>query len=898
MSIRAADNPPRVFVSWAHERRDEGHGEQVLGLANRLRGDGVDARIDLYEPSPGQGWPKWCEQELLAAAVVIVVCTARYRERFEGDGEAGAGSGVRWEGSILRQLLCEEHAIEVVPVLLAGARSDDVPTVLRGLTRRELPAEYDDLYRQLTGQPAVRMPGLGELRRRVDNLRIGSMPPVFTGRREELAEIGKALVERGTATVHPAIVGLGGVGKTRLALEYARSSEHEYEVRWKVRASNIASAQEDLVALGQELGILSRPEDVEASVGEVQRWLSLHERWLLVLDNAEDAESIRPLLPNACPGHVLITSRAQAWRGLAVPIVLRALPPEAARELLLRRSGQPNDGCVDALAKALGYLPLALVQAAAYLECTQESFARYLEEFEASDLGLFDEAIASPGDGEEHTVARTWARSFAKVEERSPVAARLLEVLAFLDPDGVPMTLLLEHGEGLPVTIPRTRSELNVAVSVLLGFSLVDRAADELRVHRLVQQASREALGEDARRGLASLVVRWVRRVFAYEPLVTSVSQVVDGIAEQLMAVATRPECRQAEGSQVTGMLGDLGHFWSLRGMTEAALEAGRRSLHVAEVLAKADPQSTQAQHDLSVSLNKLGDVEVQAGNLTAARDLFLRCLAIAEAMAEADPHSARGQRDLSVSWNKLGNLEVQTGRLAAARDLFLRSLAIAEALAKANPHSVQAQRDLSVSLNQLGNVELQASNLTVARDLFLRYLAIAEVLAKADPHNAQAQRDLSVSLSQLGNVEVKTGSLAVARDLFLRYLAIAEALAKADPHNAQAQRDLSVSLNQLGNLEVQAGNLAAAHDLFLRSLHLHEALAKVDPHSAQAAFDLVKSLEFLAWLAEKQGDRTAEFEHLRRASALLAAMDARGHIQGYAERERLVQKIAWQLSS
>ncbi|MCX4239750.1 tetratricopeptide repeat protein [Paraliomyxa miuraensis] len=712
----------------------------------------------------------------------------------------------------------------------------------------------------------------GRERNGIGNL--GERPPVFEGRADELERIREALGSSGTAAVFSAVVGLGGVGKSRLAFEYA--FEGDYDVRWWVRAGASATVHEDLVRLGQRLGLFGEVGNVERAVDEVLEWLSTHERWLLVLDDVRGPDELREALKGRLGrlgrGHVLITSRAKAWRGLAKSIEITTLSPEAARAVLLERSGRPDDGFADAVAERLGYLPLALVQAGAFVEANRCPFGEYLELLAQHGIGMFDESDAATGDYYESTVAVTWAISLKAMRGESPAAKALLDWLAFLDPDGVPLRLLREHGQALSEPLAEcvgSARELNRAMAALLRYSMVervDRPEDALRVHRLVQEVTRHKLGEEGRRELAAAVVRWVRGVFAYEPDVTRIADVPEGIGEQLMAVGEEDACVATSGPALTWALSGLADYRMRRGMLAAARLAGERSLQVAEGLAKADPHSAQAQRDLSVSLNKLGEVEVQAGNLAAARDLFQRCTNILEGLAKADPHSAQAQRDLSISLENLGNVEVQAGNLAAARNLFQRYRDIAEGLAKADPHSAQAQRDLSVSLDKLGEVEVQAGNLAAARDLFQRCTNILEGLAKADPHSAQAQRDLSVSLNKLGEVEVQAGNLAAARDLFQRCTNILEGLAKADPHSAQAQRDLSVSLNELGDVEVQAGNLAAARDLFQRSLQVAEGLAKADPHSAQAQRDLSVSLNKLGDVEVQAGNLAAARDLFQRS--------------------------------
>ncbi|HRI07413.1 MAG TPA: TIR domain-containing protein, partial [Nannocystaceae bacterium] len=818
---------PRVFISWSHEPDPETevartHRARVLALTDQLRAGGVDAQLDLYDPHPPEGWPAWMSSGIENADFILIVCSATYLRRWKGEVVDGKGLGVRWEGHLVRNLLHRELARQarVVPVLFESASPSDIPLEVAGASMRRLPAEYPDLYRHLTNQPATSKPRLGPIRRDVEN--IDAPAHAITGREEELARIDAGLAHGGAAALVQAISGLGGVGKTRIALEYAHTRAVHYEVRWWTYAHRLDS---DLADLARALGVADPSDDVDRAAKAARDYLRTHSRWLLVIDNADDPELLRIFLPKIGRGHVLITSRATAWHGTATPIEIRVLPPDAARQLLLDRSRQSDDGHAAELARVLGYLPLALVQAAAYLENSRETFANYLDILRSGGLGLFDDRLSDPhdpllsdpADAHRRTVARTWRPNIDAVRndpDDGHAAVALLDFLAFLDPDGFPIALLSEKPDLLPEPLlplaasPRRR---NGAVALLLGYSLVDRdqdpvRGDRIRVHRLVQQVTREALPSDRRQALAAEVIAWARAVFAYDPQEARVGTVPIGIAAQLVALGERAECVAVAGSQLSWVLGDLSGFLIGRGDVAAALRAGRQALKVAEDLAKADPHSAQAQRDLSVSLDRLGDVEVQAGNLARARDLFARSLSQREDLAKADPHSAQAQRDLSVSWNKLGDIEVQAGSLARARDLFARSLSQREDLAKADPHSAQAQRDLSVSLERLGDVEVQAGNMARARDLFARSLKVAEYLAKADPHSAQAQSDLSVSLDRLGDVEVQAGNLARARDLFARSLSQREDLAKADPHSAQAQSDLSVSLDRLGDVEVQAG--------------------------------------------------------------------------------------------
>ena len=158
--------PPKVFISYSHDTVE--HQERVLGLADRLRADGIDAEIDQYNVAPPEGWPLWCEQRIKAADIVLMVCTETYYRRVSGDEKQGKGLGVVWEAQIIRQLLYDAGAIsdKFVPALFSDASPEQIPTPIKGWTRYVVDTEngYEDLYRRLTGQPRLLRPKLGKIR--------------------------------------------------------------------------------------------------------------------------------------------------------------------------------------------------------------------------------------------------------------------------------------------------------------------------------------------------------------------------------------------------------------------------------------------------------------------------------------------------------------------------------------------------------------------------------------------------------------------------------------------------------------------------------------------------------------------------------------------------------------
>ena len=291
-------------------------------------------------------------------------------------------------------------------------------------------------------------------------------------------------------------------------------------------------------------------------------------------------------------------------------------------------------------------------------------------------------------------------------------------------------------------------------------------------------------------------------------------------------------------------------------------LPSATRQLHAihrqVQARAAADPADTGWQRDLSISHDRLGDVAVAAGDLTAARTAYQAALDIRIRLAAADPANTEWQRDLSISHDRLGNVAMAAGDLTAARIAYQAALDIGTRLAAADPANTGWQRDLSISHERLGDVAMAAGDLAAARTAHQASQDIRTRLAAADPANAEWQRDLSVSHNKLGNVAVAAGDLAAARTAYQASLETRIRLAAADPANAGWQRDLSVSHNKLGDVAMAAGDLAAARTAYQASLDIRARLAAADPANAGWQRDLSVSHDKLGNVAMAAGDLAA----------------------------------------
>ena len=332
------------------------------------------------------------------------------------------------------------------------------------------------------------------------------VPPLlsrfFTGREGYLDELRKLLQEEGIVS----ITGLGGLGKSQVALKYAhRYHPDTYRAVLWVNAADTEMLQRDYKRIARRLGLPEGNEnDPELYVEAVKRWLQMHTKWLLIMDNADDLPIVRPFLVARPPGHIILTTRWQSDDKLAKPLAIEAMRPEEGLRFLLRRTGrlqkeaEPDEeaepGAVAAdirepvakLVVLLGGHALALEQAGAYMRESQTSFAGYLGLYEASRRILLDQYGALGGVNSEHplTVAATFRTSLAKARELCPMAEDILYFCAFLHPDAIPEELF-QHSDRFRLDVLTFRK----GIAALLRYSLIKLNNQEktLSMHRLVQ---------------------------------------------------------------------------------------------------------------------------------------------------------------------------------------------------------------------------------------------------------------------------------------------------------------------------------------------------------------------------------------------------------------------------
>ncbi|MFI0483807.1 FxSxx-COOH system tetratricopeptide repeat protein [Actinomadura sp. 9N215] len=334
-----------------------------------------------------------------------------------------------------------------------------------------------------------------------------TLPPrttMFVGRDEALAELDTALADPGGVVVQ-AVHGLGGVGKSALAAQWAHRHADAHVLTWWITADSTAGVTAGLADLAGTLV----PEMTRSTPGAVpleeraawaRRWLATHTGWLVVLDNVTDPADVADLVNCAPGGRFLVTSRLrEGWYELVPELIeLDVLSAPEAHELLTRitANGRPAadpaaaDPAADPaaadlagvaeLCDELGHLPLAVKQAGAYMRQTHLTPAAYLELLRSDPAMMFDRT-GRGADGR-RTIARIWRLTLDHLTAATPLAGDLLRVLAWWAPEDIPRGLLT------PLDDP---ARLATALGDLAAYNLITLDADTISLHRLVQAVAR-----------------------------------------------------------------------------------------------------------------------------------------------------------------------------------------------------------------------------------------------------------------------------------------------------------------------------------------------------------------------------------------------------------------------
>ena len=636
--------------------------------------------------------------------------------------------------------------------------------------------------------------------------------PDFTGRREPLLALAGALLHApsGPALITQALTGMGGTGKTQLAVEFSyRFGRYFHGVHW-LDARDPAALESEVAACGLAMALPNWPDRQPEQVARtLAAWRESGPR-LVVLDNLEEVAAAREWLPRLGGPtlRLLLTARRAGWPRF---LGLGALPldpftPEESHDFLRCSlpEGRASDIEIDVLARHLGRLPLALQLAARYLAARPRLTVHdYLDQLETVlDHPSMQAWRPDLGDATAHdlSLAATFFRSWQEVADDS--ARRLFLVCGHCAPNRPIPCALLEEAAGLD------EPACDEALSLLAGLGLLtlDDPTAGPAVHPLLAEYARSlsplppepALGEAKGQG------QGVREAFSPLPSLASALARLSYAATQTGLPASfyplRPHLEaalpavDAAGLEQAGALwNNLGYHLRMVADFSRARAAYERALAIFEKVLGPD------HPNFATLVNNLGGVLQDLGDLPAARAAFERALAIDERAYGPDHPTVA--RDV----NNLGGVLYALADLPAARAAYERALAIDErAYGPDHP-------DVAIDVNNLGSVLQSLGDLPAARAACERALAIDERAYGPD------HPTVAIRVNNLGSVLQDLGDLPAARAAHERALSIDERAYGPD------HPTVAIRVNNLGLVLQALGDLAAARAACERALAIDE---------------------------------------------------------------------------
>jgi len=720
--------------------------------------------------------------------------------------------------------------------------------------------------------------------------------PHFTGRDELLDRLTQQLApeaqEQGTTTRRAALTqpqaikGLGGIGKTQIAIEYAYRSREQgrYTYTFWVNAASEEILLTDFVGLAELLPAFPEKNEMNQNklVAAIKRWLEqCKQHWLLIFDNADDVALVSNYLPQRGSGSILLTTRADAVGSLATPLEVETMGFVEGTHLLLHRAQRfenATDEEIDQagnIVVALDHFPLALDQAGAYIEETKCNFTDYLEVYQNRRNALLarrgKQAVNYPD-----SVTTTWSLSFQKVQQANPAAAELLHLCAFLAPDRIPEELIKDGAAYWPSLLHQASSDLfafNLMIEELLKFSLVKHLVENhtLSIHRLIQAVQMDTMKPEVQRQWAERVVRAVNEAFPSNPKDGTIWPQCLRYLDQVQTCNTLIEQYKLPLIEAVDLLYRTGLYLGEQALYAIAEPLYQGALQIRkQVLGPEHPDTAQSLANLALIYRK-------QGKYTEAEPLHQRALMICEqVLGPEHPDTVR-------TLITLAGLYWVQGKFAKAEPMLQRTLAIREqALGPEHPDTAAILNDLALFYRSQGKY-------TEAEPLYQRALAICEqVLGPEHPDTAR-------NLNDLAWLYRSQGKYTEAESLYRQSLAICEHVFGPE------HPDVARNLNDLAHLYRDQRKYAEAESLLQRALAICEqVLGPEHPNTA-------RDLNDLAWLyrewrkfveAEPLSRRALAIreqvfgpEHLDTAASLsnLAAVyDAQGK---YAEAEPLYQR-------
>jgi tetratricopeptide (TPR) repeat protein/transcriptional regulator with XRE-family HTH domain len=660
-----------------------------------------------------------------------------------------------------------------------------------------------------------------------ENKRLWFLPyprnPFFTGREEVLERLHEAFMHDRNALICQCLSGLGGIGKTQTAIEYAYRYAKDYIAVFWISAETNEGIVSSFVAIAELLNLPEKQEKEQSRIiAAVLHWLAAQRDWLVIFDNVEDPALI--VLPPARSGSILFTSRRQALGLSAQTVNLGKMSFEEGMSFLFHRTRQltlmtslaPEDlALAREIVTIMDSLPLALDQAGAYIEATQCSLSDYLSLFRSATRRLLDERE----NYMDHplSVTRTFELIFEQLERKNQSAAQILTVCAFLAPEDIPEMLFIEGAPHLGTIFEELATDpfaFQDAIKTLLAYSLVQRnpRTQTLTIHRLVQAVLKESLPKEVQCTWVINLLHVFSHIFPSDKIQSGYWEICERLLSHVLVVLSHVEQWGINESASSDLLSYVATYLMTTGHFVKSEQLFLKVLFLEESI--LDEESISDSHIADASYG-LGELYKNQGRYEEAELHYQHCLSIRKRrLGPKHPLVAR-------AYNSLAGLNREQGKYKEAEPLYLQALAIWEQ-EKGPEHILVAY-----PLHNLGHLYREQGRYEQAEFLFLQALAIWE------QEKGPEDPELAFPLQGLGECILAQQRYEEAESLFQRALFLREQT--LGPNHPL----VSEPLLGLATMYKEQAKYTQAEPLFQRALFLREQTKDSNYSIAEALLGL-----------------------------------------------------------
>jgi tetratricopeptide (TPR) repeat protein len=629
----------------------------------------------------------------------------------------------------------------------------------------------------------------------------------FTGRDSILDDISKEFEKGNAISLTQAITGLGGIGKTQTALEYAYRNASKYDWIWWVSAETEPTVLLAYREFAIKMKLMNTAQQDAAIIIEtVLNWMDTHDQWLFIYDNVDHVNSDTAWWPRNCRGNILITTRNRKVT-IGQGIEISIFNDLEAIAFLENRTGIYNDRQQALLlAQRLGCFPLALEQASAYIKNNDITFEDYL--ILLKDYGL--DVLGETEGVIDYTkpLTATWEISFAKIELEA--AQQLLYLCAYLAPESIEAEIFSENVELLPSPLKEQLSNTLTANKVwleLTRYSILEKEGDNqsYSMHRLLQEVIRNKLCSEPQWIQCCLSI--IRKIYTFEyGNVPSHNRFIKLTPHVEALLNSTMLCLPDDTSQkdIADLyaVGGSGHLHL--GNYSQAFEWYQKALAIREKVLGKEHRST------ATTYNNISSVYASQGDYPKALEWYQKALAIREkVLGKEHPSTA-------TSYNNIAGVYASQGDYPKALELFQKALAIREKmLGKEHP-------DTATTYNDIANVYEKQGDYPKALEWYQKDLAISEkVLGKEHP-------DTAATYNNIAEVYDSQGDYPKALEWYQKALAICEkVLGMEHPSTA-------TTYNNIASVYSRQGDYPKALEWYQKTLAIREkVLGKEHPSTA-----------------------------------------------------------------